>query len=607
MINLHYSNPLILRFSPGKGAIRQVDNRTFEIPASAKYNDFKNVLTNVGSNNDYVMAMFNGFSADDAQSFKDVNIKINTLIKTAESKNTPVFNRFNNQTYLLDRSMFQDAPTYAPSNEEVLDKFNQVDDAYKWQHQQADVWTRLSHAMPLSAKADKFNKDHLGLLTSANRGLEEKDLDGFFSLKAGHVIVPGLLENDMVGIPDINTKLHTDIKLFVDGKPVPSAPISMKTSTSAGYVIPMRNAKGDNPRFQIGTDESLFHASIKAKSVDGKTIETSELWDKNDERFYKGVAKLNLTDGSESLLHFEKYDNGVVTMADKFGSFDIKVKDDLKETLINRGYEVPEIIGKLTMSMNAKYTWPARGDMVGDEKTSKIVSPSNAGFVFAKEPQNGADSYVMVVVEGALKGHIAAKYVDSPDEHGNSLAQYLAGNDRGIIIAQVPGTAGSFIASASEILNHDYKIDGVYLAFDADGRTNKNVANGIHYAEKHFEKLLPVRVLQWDPDQKGLDDALLAVSRHEITLADMDLKRGSADELFPSSMAEKPIPILLDGSPKYADKNAKPEWILEDIQSNEIKNKRLHEAQEATREALDAYEAQDFVAGLDGLTVEREL
>lgn len=87
----------------------------------------------------------------------------------------------------------------------------------------------------------------------------------------------------------------------------------------------------------------------------------------------------------------------------------------------------------------------------------------------------------------------------------------------------------------------------------------------------------------------------------------MDLKRGSADELFPLSMAEKPIPILLDGSPKYADKNAKPEWILEDIQSNEVKNKRLHEAQEATREALDAYEAQDFVAGLDGLTVEREL
>ena len=79
---------MILRFSPGKGAIRQVDNRTFEIPASAKYNDFKNVLTNVGSNNDYVMAMFNGFSADDAQAFKDVNIKINTLIMSNIQKSS---------------------------------------------------------------------------------------------------------------------------------------------------------------------------------------------------------------------------------------------------------------------------------------------------------------------------------------------------------------------------------------------------------------------------------------------------------------------------------------------------------------------------------------
>ena len=50
------------------------------------------------------------------------------------------------------------------------------------------------------------------------------------------------------------------------------------------------------------------------------------------------------------------------------------------------------------------------------------------------------------------------------------------------------------------------------------------------------------------PKHKGLDDALIAVCRGEITREDMDIHFGSPEKLFPLDEAKSPNPYKLDGT-----------------------------------------------------------
>src|SRR5699024_446173 len=110
----------------------------------------------------------------------------------------------------------------------------------------------------------------------------------------------------------------------------------------------------------------------------------------------------------------------------------------------------------------------------------------------------------------------------------------------------VSGTAFAFTKSVDHIFE-EKNVVGTYIAFDADGRENYNVAKGIHQAYDHLGKQSPVKVLQWNPDQKGLDDALLALANHDIKMEDMDIRYGNPKTLFPLDQAEKPNPYKLDG------------------------------------------------------------
>lgn len=133
----------------------------------------------------------------------------------------------------------------------------------------------------------------------------------------------------------------------------------------------------------------------------------------------------------------------------------------------------------------------------------------------------------------------------------------MIAKDSGIIVAQVPGVSPAFIKSVNRIYD-EYPIKGTYIAMDADGRDNLYVAKGIKTSHEFLSQYSPVKVLSWDPNQKGIDDALLAVSRQEITVADMDVHYGTPEQLFPLSQAKAPNPYLLDGS-----RANKSEWESE--------------------------------------------
>ena len=569
------NSPLIINFRAGRGSVEGKDHNMY-VPAQTHWQGFKSTLDDALSapGFDYVMLTFDeSVKSADADNLKALDIKINTVLKQASIKNLKVFNRFENQLYYLNAERGDGGKPYAPSDEIVLAKRDQFGDDLEWQHHQAEMWDKLSAMMPLSKGEYKGSPDHVEMLTNPSRGLSEDRLDGFFSWRSGKTMIPGLLDDNLVGMPSFSAYAYEDISLFYGDKPVPGTPIAVKSAGVSGAVIPMRNEKGDMAKFQIATDISNINLKLHARAADGVTIRASEFFDKNAGKY--GTYLFKFTDGSPTKLQVDDVTPNRITMKDALGSFDIKLKENLRDKLVERGYDVPDIIHTLKAEPNAKYIWPSKGNMIGSKAVSDAISPSLAGFIVAREPKNNDDKYVVLVVEGALKGVITAEYLDKPDQTGVSFGDTIA-KDSGIVVAQVPGVSPAFIKSVNRIYD-EYPVKGTYIAMDADGRENLHVAKGIKTSHEFLSQYSPVKVLSWDPNQKGIDDALLAVSRHEITVADMDIHYGTPEKLFPLSQAKAPNPYLLDGS-----RANKSEWESDYEASKAATAAKLAEAQSTT-------------------------
>ena len=121
---------------------------------------------------------------------------------------------------------------------------------------------------------------------------------------------------------------------------------------------------------------------------------------------------------------------------------------------------------------------------------------------------------------------------------------------------------------------------------DADGRENLAVAKGIHGAYDELGKYSPVSVLSWDPKQKGLDDALLALSRHEITFEDMGIQFGSADKLFPLEQAEYKRPVDFNGNTPNPNQKQQ-DWQLDADAAHARRERKVAEAQQHTNAMLN--------------------
>ena len=233
---------------------------------------------------------------------------------------------------------------------------------------------------------------------------------------------------------------------------------------------------------------------------------------------------------------------------DEDGRFEFPVGGDIIDSLKGRGYDIHPDIKSIQLVNSAKYSWIGAGDLCGNEKLAQELHPADAGFVFARPPKPGHGSTV-IVVEGALKGRIVGKYITAHDKNGRPIANEIVPEGNGIIIAQVAGTNGKAAKSVRRIAETQ-DIANVILAFDADGRTNRNVAIGINNAENILQDL-NCGTLSWNPDLRGMDDMLLAVKDGKATVEDCDLRIGTAEELFPVEQAEYPGSISLSGQLYY--------------------------------------------------------
>lgn len=578
--NRDIETPAIIRFVP-ESKIPEIirEGNRMEVPVNANWNKFKNAAVDFIHEGDSVLIHVSpDLDLDNSQILTGIAIKQRLINSTAESQGKHVLSRHNDGEWYLLNPIWQEpgGHDFAPQDDEVLEKFNRYETPQDWKKHQSDIWKRVAGLMPLAEAKFKGSPNHLADLTNPSRGLAREDVADFWSFRPGEVLNPVLMNDDMVGMPGMKGRTYEGFT--ITPKTGPNAgvrtPIDVKTIQTTGMpgiVIPMADENGNVAKFQIATDITKINVRLRPRAADGISIQHSEIYDK------KKYMYTFLLDGAPSGLRIESASHSTqddIRMRDAKGEFSIAMGEDIKDKLIDRGYEIPEIIDSLKVAPSAKYMWPSAGSMAGTKKVQNIVTPSDAGFIVAREPRNSAEDYVVVVTEGALKGHIVAKYLNSEDATGQSVGDFIA-KDSGVIVAQVPGVAKAFVSSVAPIYDK-YQVKGTYIAMDADGRENASVAKGIDTATKELSQYSAVKVMSWDPKHKGLDDALIAVGRHEIAVSDMDIHFGAPEVLFPIDKATTPNPYKLDGT-----RANKQQWQSEYAASKSASEAKLKKAQAA--------------------------
>ena len=550
------SNPAVVVFSGSDSRQVVEQDGRLVVTHNANWNQFKTAFDQFIEGHDGVIVSMNtDVDRDNGDMLNSINIKSKHINKAAQQAGIPAMSKHNDKWYLLNPSWddkFKDyQKAYAEPNDNVLAKYESFADKDAWQEHQASVLDRMGSTFPIANASYKGQPDHAGDLTQPKRGLDKDDLGDYWSWKANETLNPDLYGDDFVGIPGIEAYSRTDFTMTPSKGPNAGVTqdidvMVLQTANPNGLMIPMANRNGHVAKYQIATDNSAYNIRLKPRVADGTSIQHSEIYDKKKREYTLQM------DGKDSGLKVTDVKLGkgkdVVTFKDAKGIFDVELGDQIKDRLIERGYDIPDIIDSLQVSQNAKYMWQGPGKMTGSKQTQNIVTPSDAGFIVAREPSKGKDDYLMIVTEGALKGKIVAKYLNEPDANGETVGDYLgAHSGRGLIVAQVPGVSKAFIDSVPAIYEK-YNVSGTYIAMDADGRENLSVARGIHQSNDILKEHSPVKIMSWDPKHKGLDDALIAVCRGEITREDMDIHFGSPEKLFPLDKAKSPNPYKLDGT-----------------------------------------------------------
>lgn len=609
-MNKSITKPLIIQFTPPEAQPSpKRASKSYFIPVNLQWAVFSTQILPLVGTEDYDSVLIH--TRDDVnRDMKGVvgnmMIKTNALSSAATKAGKPVLAYESSQKpfYFMNPSNddMKQAGTYAPSDETIMAKYNSYENDDAWQAHQGVIWNRMKDMMPLSRKATQYDIDHAAQLKDPKRGLSDKELDKFWSFKARKGLAPTIMGDDMIGMPSVEgreydgfTMANTNPDGTVTVKPLQVR--SLMTAGANGIAIPMANANGDVNKHQIATDLTPYGTALHFRAEDGVTVTKGELFSKKTREY-----AFKFADGTDTHLKVSAVaQDNTITLQDTHGIFNVKFKTDIIDTLKDRGYDIPPIITSIKTEQNGKYMWQSPGSMTGSDDVLKTVSPSNPGFIKARDPKNGSNDYVVLVAEGALKGHIVAKYVDVKDKTGMCFGDRIGGNS-GIIVTQVPGVAEAYVKNAVSIYDK-YNVKGTYIAMDADGRENRNVCLGIHSAYDYISKFSPTAVLSWDPAQKGMDDALLAVAQGKITIADMDLKSGTAEALFPLEKSHVMTPYKLDGT-----RTKTPSWQQEYEEDKAARMEKVAAAQAETaareahknpftEEEIRAAEISNFQAG----------
>lgn len=583
-MNKNITRPLIIQFTKPEQtpALRRSEKSVF-VPVNTAWTEFRDKILPMIADRAYdsvLVHVMNDVDRDTKGVVGNMSVKLNALAGAGTRAGKPVltYETPDKPFYLANptKTDMKAAPVYAPSDDDILAKYNSFGTDDAWQEHQGKVWARMKDMMPLSTKADEWNRDHAKQLKDPKRGFKDEDLDKFWSFKSKQGLSPTVMGDDMVGMPSVECREYEGFTMSntqSDGtvKTKNLDVRSLMTTGNNGIMIPMANANGHVSKHQVAADLTPYSVALHFRAADGKTVAKGELFDSKTRKY-----SFKFADGTDTHLKAVNVDKDeVITMQDAHGIFNIKPKAQVIDVLKDRGYVIPDIITSVKPEQNGKYVWQAPGSMTGSEAVLKTVSPSKPGFIKAREPKNGEESYVVLVAEGALKGHIVAKYIDVKDSEGMCFGDFIAGN-KGIIVTQVPGVAEAYLKNALSIYDR-YPVAGTYIAMDADGRENRNVAIGIHSAYKCISTKCPATVLSWDPAQKGMDDALLAVAQGKTTIAEMGIISGSPDALFPIDKAEKMTPYKLDGTQTNT-----PSWVQEYGEDKKIREEKRAAAQAAT-------------------------
>lgn len=595
-------HPLIIDFVPGNGQTQLINNKLTVPVFSYKkdtLNKLNSALNNTNEPYDYIALNYNALTQVDKHNPKTQQaavIRSNWFMNVEQNgKVLPAINRLagSKQLYLLNPQYDKEQKGFiafpgsetgkrfvAPLNVIQARRYSFKSQA-DWEKHQSNVLNTFKAQMPLS-------EEHKKELMAPKRGLHENELDGFFDWRSNMPVIPGLIDDNLVGIPSIKAQSFNDIDVSANGiKMGTGSLLNLKTGGKSGIMIPMKNPQGDTPKYQVAADVSKINCVLKAKADDGISIQKSEYYDKKS-----GIYNFKFEDGKPSNLKLTKASNDELIFTDAKGDFNLNMGENAKDVLKNRGYVLPKIINTITPTKETKYIWMARGDMIGPNiPQMENISPSNPGFIEARKPPKDDNKYIVLVAEGALKGVITAKYIDTPDKNEHSLGDKIA-KDHGIIVAQVPGVAKQFVKRVPDV--YDGKdIIGTYIAMDADGRENKNVANGIKSAYEELKQHGPVKVMSWDPKQKGIDDSLLAIANGKITLEQMDVHFGTPEKLFPLDKAKTPIPYKLNGERAWQEDGV-PAWKKEWENDVQEQNKQYDSAMQNENTHIDL--------NFDGLT-----
>lgn len=596
-MNKNIAKPLIILFIPPEtNPMLRRSAKSLFVPVNTPWNQFKeNILPMVAdpAYDSVLVHTKDEVNRDVKGVVGNMSVKINAIAGAGTRVDKPVltYETPDKPFYLANPTQkdMKEAGLYAPSDDTIMKKYNSYESDAAWQEHQSKIWDRMKDMMPLSKKADQFNRNHVAQLKDPKRGLDDKDLDKFWSFKARQGLSPTIMGDDMVGMPSVEGREYKGFTMSTnqpDGS-VMTKPLqvrSLMTVGASGIAIPMANADGNVNKHQIASDLTPFGTILHFRAADGKTVAKGELFDKKTREY---SFKFENEEDTHLKVTAVASDD-TITLQDMHGIFNVKPKKEIIDVLKERGYNVPEIITSVKAEQNGKYMWQSPGTMTGSEEVLKTVSPSNPGFIKAREPKNDSDQYVVLVAEGALKGHIVAKYVDVKDKDGICFGDKIAG-DKGIIVTQVPGVAEAYVKNALTIYDK-YNVAGTYIAMDADGRENRNVAKGIHSAYNYISKVNPTTVLSWDPAQKGMDDALLAVAQGKITIKDMGIVSGKPEVLFPIENAHVMTPYKLDGT-----QTNKPSWVQEYEEDKKIRSEKLAAAQAATAARQVAQEPEQEV------------
>lgn len=606
-MNKNITKPLIIQFTPPEvtPALKKSQKSLF-VPVNTPWVQFRDSILPLVAGKTYDSVLVH--TRDDVdRDMKGVvgnmSIKLNALAGAGTRAGIPVLT-YESPTkpfYLANPTQndLKSAGIYAPADDIIMEKYNTYESDAAWQEHQGKVWDRMKDMMPLSRKADQYNRNHAAQLKDPKRGLEDKDLDKFWTFKSSQGLSPAIMGDDMVGMPSVEGREYEGFTMAInqpDGT-VELKPLevrSLRTVGASGIAIPMANADGNVNKHQIAADLTAYGTALHFRAADGKTVAKGELFSKKTREY-----SFTFEDGTDT--HLKAVDvaqDNTITLQDAHGIFNVKPKAEIVDVLKGRGYNVPEIITSVKAEQNGKYMWQSPGTMTGSDEVLKTVSPSNPGFIKAREPKNGEDKYVVLVAEGALKGHIVAKYVDVKDKNGVCFGDKIAG-DKGIIVTQVPGVAEAYVKNATTIYEK-YEVAGTYIAMDADGRENRNVARGIHSAYNYINKVNPTTVLSWDPSQKGMDDALLAVAQGKITIEDMGIVSGKPEALFPIDQAHVMTPYKLDGTQTKTQS-----WVQEYAEDKKIRQEKVAAAQAETAER-EARKAEEIQAAAEQQTVKSE-